>query len=339
MSQTGWRRASCRRRIADAWGQTLMNWFIWLLVAAGIALVGLYFIFPARLVALITGLARKWGRLSAKSVIVDGVSWPYLEGGPADGDIIVMLHGFGGDKDNWLLYARYFTKRFRVIVPDLPGFGKNVRNPDWNYGVVAQTERLRAFLNGLDVDRYHLAGNSMGGYIALNYALTHPNQLKTLTLIDNAGVTSKHKSELDLAVEKGTNPLLASSMDDLDRLLKFIMHKRIPIPRVMLRPMLEIFLRHHDFLDGIFWTIVKEALDNGVTDRLGDVAMPTLIIWGRYDRLIDVSCTEVMAAAIPDNEVVILEDVGHVPMIENPGVTAGHHIDLIVRAESHAAGG
>ncbi len=316
-----------------------MNWFIWLLLAAGIALVGLYFIFPGRLVALITGLARTWGRLSAKSVIVDGVTWPYLEGGPVDGDTVVMLHGFGGDKDNWLLYAHYFTKCYRVIVPDLPGFGENVRNPDWHYGVVAQTKRLLAFLSELGVDKFHLAGNSMGGFIALNYALTHANQLKTLTLIDNAGVASKNKSELELAVAEGTNPLLASSMDDLDRLLKFIMHKRIPVPNLIMRPMLEIFLRHHDFLDGIFWTIVEEALDNGVTDRLGDVTMPTLIIWGRHDRLIDVSCTEVMAAAIPDNRVVILEDVGHVPMIESPGVTAGHYIDLIVRAESHAAGG
>ncbi len=316
-----------------------MNWFIWLLLAAGIALVGLYFIFPARLVALIIGLARKWGRLSAKSVIVNGVTWPYLEGGPADGDTIIMLHGFGGDKDNWPLYAHYFTKSYRVIVPDLPGFGENARNPEWHYGAVAQTKRLLAFLSELGVDRFHLAGNSMGGFIALNYALTHADHIKSLTLIDNAGVTSKNKSELELAVEEGTNPLLASSMDDLDRLLKFIMHKRIPIPKVMMRSMLEIFLRHHDFLDGIFWTIVEEAHDNGVTDRLGDVAMPTLIIWGRHDRLIDVSCTEVMADAIPDNKVVILEDAGHVPMIEMPRETACHHIKLIADLQSCTAGG
>jgi pimeloyl-ACP methyl ester carboxylesterase len=316
-----------------------MNWFIWLLIAAGIALFGLYFLFPARLVNLVIGLARKWGRLSANSVIVDGVTWPYLEGGPVDGDTVVMLHGFGGDKNNWILYARYFTKRFRVIAPDLPGFGENVRNPDWDHGGVAQTERLHAFMGELGVDSFHLAGNSMGGYIALHYALTYPNQLKTLTLIDNAGVTSKHKSELELAVKEGTNPLVASSLDDFDRLLKFVMHKRIPSPRFMMQAMLEIHIRHFDFLNEVFWALTDEVQNHNVTERLGDVAMPTLIIWGRHDRLIDVSCTEVMAAAIPDNEVVILEDVGHVPMVESPKVTAGHHIDLITGAESHAGGG
>jgi pimeloyl-ACP methyl ester carboxylesterase len=146
-------------------------------------------------------------------------------------------------------------------------------------------------------------------------------------------------SELELAVKEGTNPLVAASLDDFDRLLDFVMYKRIPSPRFMMRAMLEVHIRHFDFLNEVFWALTDEVLKYDLTERLRDVAMPTLIIWGRHDRLIDVSCTEVMAAAIPDNKVVILEDVGHVPMIESPGVTAGHHIDLIAGVESHAGGG
>ena len=138
-----------------------MNWFIWLLLVSGIAFAGIYYFFPARLVALVIGMVRRWGRMSAKSVVVDGVTWPYLEGGPPDGAVVVLIHGFGGDKNNWPLYARYFTKRYRVIAPDLPGFGENVRNPEWHYGGAAQTERLHAFITELDLDDIHLAGNSM----------------------------------------------------------------------------------------------------------------------------------------------------------------------------------
>ena len=87
--------------------------------------------------------------------------------------------------------------------------------------------------------------------------------------------------------------------------------------------------RHRAFLDGIFWQFSDEALNQPLTERLGELSMPTLVIWGRHDRLIDVSCTDVMAAKIPDNKVVILEDAGHVPMIEFPRVTARHHIELI----------
>ncbi len=306
-----------------------MNWFFWLLLALGVAFAGIYYLFPAWLVALVVGMVRKGARMSAKSVLVDGNPWPYLEGGPPDEEVVVMLHGFGGDKDNWPLYARYFTRRYRVIAPDLPGFGENVRDPELNYGGAAQTERLHAFINELGLDNIHLAGNSMGGFIALNYALSHPDRLKSLTLIDNAGVTSTDKSELELAIDEGKNPLVATSMDDYDRLMDFIMHKRIPRPRFMMRAMLEVQIRNHDLLDGIFWQIIDETLNNSLTERLGEISMPTLVIWGRHDRLIDVSCVDVMAAAIPDNTVVILEDAGHIPMIECPRETAGHHIRLI----------
>ena len=149
-----------------------MNGFFWLLLGLGIAFAGIYYLFPAWLVALLVGMVRKWGRMSAKSVIADGITWPYLEGGPPDGEVVVMVHGFGGDKDNWPLYARHFTKRYRVIAPDLPGFGGNVRDPKLNYGGPAQTERLHAFVTELGLDNIHLAGNSMGGFISLTYALT-----------------------------------------------------------------------------------------------------------------------------------------------------------------------
>lgn len=306
-----------------------MNWILLLILAAGVFLAVVWFFLPARLAALVIGLLRHWGRLTAKSAVVDGITWPYLQGGPADGDVVVMLHGFGGDKDNWPLYARYFTKRFRVIAPDLPGFGRNVRDPELHYGGTAQTARLHAFFTELGLEKIHLAGNSMGGFIALNYALTYPDELKTLTLIDNAGVTSIQKSELEIAIEDGKNPLVATSLQDFDRLLDFIMYKRVPSPKFMMKAMLAIQVRYHDLLDAIFWQITDEALGKPLTDRLGEVAMPTLVIWGRHDRLIDVSCAEVMAAAIPDNRVVILEDVGHVPMIESPKVTARHHLHLI----------
>jgi pimeloyl-ACP methyl ester carboxylesterase len=306
-----------------------MSVIFWLIFALGVTFAVVYYFYPAYLVASVVGLVRKWGRLSVKSVVVDDITWPYLEGGPLDGEVVVMVHGFGGDKNNWPLYARYFTKRYRVIAPDLPGFGENVRDPDLSYGGAAQTERLHAFLAELGLENIHLAGNSMGGFIALNYALTYPDKLKSLTLIDNAGVTSTNKSELEIAIDNGENPLVATSLEDFDRLLDFIMHKRIPSPRFMKEALLAVQIRYRDLLDAIFWEILDEALHDSLTDRLGDVSTPTLVIWGRHDRLIDVSCAEVMAASIPNNKIVIFEDAGHIPMIEKPRESALHHLELI----------
>ncbi len=311
-------------------------WLSWIVVVAVGTLVAVYFLHPHSLVALAIGVARKWGRLSAKSIVVDGITWPYLEGGPADGPIVVMIHGFGGDKKNWSLYARHFTKRFRVIAPDLPGFGENIRDRNLRYGAPEQAERLDAFLTGLGLDNIHLTGSSMGGLIVLTYALSYPDRLRSLTLIDTAGVTSLKKSELDLAIDAGENPLVVTSMDDFDRLTDFVMHKRIPSPKFMMQAMLEVQLEHFELLDQIFWTIAEEALGESLTERLGELVMPTLIIWGRHDRLVDVSCTEVMAAAIPDNRVVIVEDAGHVPMVERPRETASQQVNWLDDLESHA---
>lgn len=281
------------------------------------------------LVGLIIWLLRKWGRLSAKTVVVNGIRWPYLDGGPPDGETVVMLHGFGGDKNNWPLYARHFTKRYRVIAPDLAGFGENTRDPDLDYGMAAQTERLHHFLRELGIDRFHIAGNSMGGFIALHYALNYPGELRSMTLMDNAGVRSRNKSELEVAIDEGKNLLLAKSLDEFEGLLEFVMHKPIPSPKFMMKAMYLEQARHFEFLDKIFWHITDEATNDTLTDRLSEISVPTLVIWGRQDRVLDVSCTEAMAAAISENKVVILEDVGHIPMIECPRETALHHIELI----------
>ncbi len=311
-------------------------WLFWIVLPVVVAFVGGYFLYPQALVVLIVGAARRWGRLSEKSVVVDGITWPYLEGGPGDGPIVIMIHGFGGDKDNWSLYARYFTKRFRVIAPDLPGFGENIRDPKLRYGGPEQAERLDAFLTELGLDDIHLTGSSMGGLIVLAYALSYPNRVRTLTLINSAGVTSKNESELELAIAAGQNPLLATSLGDLDRLTDFIMHRRIPSPKFMKQAMLDVQLEHFELLSQIFWTTAEEALDGSMTERLGELAMPTLIIWGRHDRLVDVSCTEVMTAAIPDNRVVILEDAGHMPILECPQETADHHVNWLDDLKSHS---
>jgi pimeloyl-ACP methyl ester carboxylesterase len=302
---------------------------LWLFLFVVVAIGGLRLFAPERLVALTIGLVRQWGRMSARTVVADGITWPYLEGGPPDGEVIVMLHGFGGDKENWSLYARHFTKRYRVIAVDLPGFGENVRDPDWDYGMATQARRLRSFVHALGIDKFHITGNSMGGFIALYYALDYPEELSSLTLFDNAGVKSKKKSELEIAIDEKRNLLLTKTLEEFEQLLDFVMHKRIPSPKYMKQAMMQVQQQNYEFLDKIFWTLADEATEHTVTDRLSEISVPTLVIWGRHDRVLDVSCTEAMSASIPDNKIVIFEDAGHIPMIEKPGESALHQLELI----------
>jgi pimeloyl-ACP methyl ester carboxylesterase len=302
-----------------------------IIVAVLIAgLIVLYVFLPGKFVALAVHLMRRSSRLKHKTIEVNGDIWPYLEGGPESADVLVLLHGFGGDKDNWTPYARHFTKAYRVISPDLPGFGDNVKDPDRFYGAAAQTARLSAFLEALGVDgKIHLAGNSMGGYITLDYALTYPERLQSIALFNNAGVLAENKSELQVALERGENLLAMTSMEDLDRLLGFVAYKPMFMPGAFKRVMYEKAVRDQPFLDEVLWSVNDEISSGAMNERLQQVSVTTLIIWGRHDRLVDVSTVDVLSASIPDNHSVVMEETGHVPMLERPKESASHHLRFL----------
>src|SRR3546814_19671079 len=95
------------------------------------------------------------------------------------------------------------TRDYHVIAPDLPGFGQNERNPDLAYDLQAQTARLKAFADTLGLSRPHVGGNSMGGWIALRYAIEYPDALASLILLNNAGVNGANESELPQKAANG----------------------------------------------------------------------------------------------------------------------------------------
>jgi pimeloyl-ACP methyl ester carboxylesterase len=140
----------------------------------------LYVATPKLIVKRLIGLQRKAAKLAVKSAVVGDHIIVYSEGGT--GETILMVHGFGGNKDNWLRFAKFFTPQYHVIIPDLPGYGESTRLQDARYNIMAQVERLNAFCKGLGISQFHMVGNSMGGNISGNYAAKYPEMVKTLAL-------------------------------------------------------------------------------------------------------------------------------------------------------------
>lgn len=303
---------------------------LWI-VPAGLLIVPgliLYVFYPTVLVVWAQIVVRRSLGLRRDFVDAAGERWPFLVGGPEDGEVVVLLHGFASDKESWVFHAARLTKRHRVYIPDLPGFGQHVRRADGDYGVEAQVAYLRAFLRAFGIKRCHLGGHSMGGFIAMKYALAHPEAVASLMLCNTGGVSSPQIGELRRAFDRGENLLALRTYKDVDRLLKLAVVKPILIPEFYKRSMYQMAKADEAHFDRLFQEIGNEAIENPLDDQLGDIRAPTLTIWGRDDRLLDVSSLETLDA-IPDHRSAVLDGIGHSPIMEWPEASGSAHRDFI----------
>lgn len=259
---------------------------------------------------------------------IRGETWHYLEGGPADGEVVLLLHGFGGDKDNWTRFAAGLTDTYRVIAPDLPGFGQSARHPEWDYSLKPQRERVAQLAGALELAPFHIVGNSMGGHLAGLYAHKYPEQVQSLAFFNNAGIKEPNPSEMAQAVERGENPLVVNQPEDFDRLLDFVSHKKPFIPWPVKGVLARQAVEHAEFNQFIFLSYRSDR-NSGLEPILAEIKAPTLILWGEYDRVLDVSIVDVMKPLLPQAEVVIMKDTGHVPMLERPAKTVAHYRNFV----------
>lgn len=299
-----------------------------ILVLAVGALVALMAAFPEDATRVAFSMERLRSGLEARTVQIDGQTWHYLEGGATSAPVLLLLHGFGGDKDNWTRFSNTLVENYRVIAPDLPGFGESPRDPERNYGLGAQSAWLSDFVEALALENFHVGGNSMGGHLAALYTHQNPQQVESVLLLNNAGVEAPNPSEMWLAVQRGENPLVLSSPDDFDRLLNLVSHKKPFLPWPAKQVLAQRSFEDADFNRRIF---NQYASDRSVRlePLLPDIQQPALIIWGEYDRVLDVSSIDVMRPLVPQVSVVVMKDTGHIPMIERPGLTASHYLDFL----------
>ena len=121
-------------------------------------------------------LARESVGFEIKTANADDVTLTYMErqSSVKNADSIVLLHGFSANKDNWIRFTKALDKKYHVIAIDLAGHGDSEQLLTTDYGLIKQAERLDAFMNRLELDRFHIVGNSMGGAIsALYLSLIH----------------------------------------------------------------------------------------------------------------------------------------------------------------------
>jgi pimeloyl-ACP methyl ester carboxylesterase len=270
-------------------------------------------------------MKRSSADLVQKSVQVADYSMVYLEGGK--GETLVLIHGFGAEKDHWTLMAKYLSDKYHLIIPDLPGFGESVKRDDMSYDVESQADRIHYFLKKLNAGKVFIAGNSMGGNISGIFAAKYPDEVAGLILLDTAGIIAPEKSDLTKSLEAGINPLIVNSTEDYDRLMEYGFVKPPYIPGPVKRILAEQAIKNKTYNEKVWSDMNRKPVL--LQDRLSKLKMPVLILWGDKDRIINVSCVQVLEKNLKNFRTHILKDCGHAPMVERPGETAGYIKDFL----------
>jgi pimeloyl-ACP methyl ester carboxylesterase len=293
-----------------------------LIIICILAGIGFLYLAPEKATKLAIDMERKRSGLTLKEITLPGeLHYVYLEGG--QGEPLVLLHGFGGDKDNFTRVARFLTPHYRVIVPDHIGFGESSHPQDADYSAGVQAARIRTLAKALGITKLHIGGNSMGGHISMMYAALFPDEVNSLWLLDPGGVWSAPSSGLrEIIVKTGENPLLARSEDEFAKIFAFVMADPPFIPRPMLNVMARERIHNYELEKRIFKEITADSAEKYVTG----LKTPTLIVFGDKDRVINPATAEVLHKLMPRSEVIIMKGLGHLPMIEQPRKSAEDYL-------------
>lgn len=271
--------------------------------------------------------ARAYG-LRERRVDVGDCSLAVLEGGPADAPTVVLVHGYSADRVVWVRFARHLLRDHRVVVPELAGHGATGFTSGAGHSAPAQAARLAILLDRLGVDAAHVAGNSMGGFVAATLAVEHPERVRSLLLSDAVGVASPEPSEAELLIREGRNPFLLDSVADFPGFYAMTMARPPFLPGALRAAVAADYVARRDELAEIFADFHGVAT---LDDRLGEITAPTLVMWGEEDRLVHPSTARTWADGIKGARTVRYPGIGHMPMLEAPARSAADYRAFLAR--------
>jgi pimeloyl-ACP methyl ester carboxylesterase len=247
----------------------------------------------------------------------------YVEMGPDSGKSLLLVHGLSGSWPNWLENIPYFAREHRVIALDLPGFGQSPM-PDWEVGVEASGQFIFDFCDDLGVESATIVGNSMGGFIAAETAVQQPGRFEKLVLVSAAGISHvrMRRQPAEVAARMGiaTAPLTLRMVDRGIRrpgLRRMLFGGLFYSPNRLPRELLWECFHHGNGKPGVL-PAVRGLVGYDILDRLEDVEVPTLIVWGRNDHIVPPNDAIGYGQRLRNSRTVIFDKTGHLPMAERP---------------------
>ncbi|UPG85802.1 alpha/beta hydrolase [Luteibacter aegosomatis] len=243
---------------------------------------------------------------------------------------VLLLHGFTGNRHVWTRVARRLRSRFRIIAPDLPGHGDSDPLPD-NHGAHDHARRIVAMLDGLGVRQVHIVASSFGGAIATCMNAGFPSRVASLVLLAPVGVPSPHASAFDLTEAQGGNPFVIGDRAEFDAFHAAIMSRPPWIPRIVRAHIAALFVAKRKWISQMHRGL---AASRDLGSLVGSLTVPTLLIWGRNDKVVDESAALVWVERSEHCGLQRWEGIGHLPMLEAPERLARAIVEFIEPLQS-----
>lgn len=242
---------------------------------------------------------------------VDGKTLRYLKQGEGD-ETIVLLHGFGGDLENWMFVQPALAEKCTTLALDLPGHGGSTKSVEGVTTIAGLADLVAKFMAALGVDKAHLVGHSLGGAVALKLALTQGDKVSSVSLLGSAGLGR------DINMDYINGFMAASRRKEL----KPVLQNLVGDPALVTRDMIDGVVRYkrldgaeealRQMCDGVF---AEGRQADVMTDALGASRQRITALWGSEDQISSPS----QAQGLPGNVTVqLLEGVGHMPHLEAP---------------------
>lgn len=252
---------------------------------------------------------------------------------------IVLIHGLASNAGFWRYAIPELSKNYRVIAVDLPGYGKSQKGA-YSYSMTFYADQIKRLADELKLDKFILVGHSMGGQIGITFALKYPGRLEKLVLASPAGVEAFNQAEgnwlrsvmteasVKKTTEEGIRRNLAMNFYSWDNKWEWMVEERVGM------------IKEKDFDEFAYAVVrcVNGMLDEPTHDKLKNISVPTLIVYGKNDRLIPNPYLHPGSAAnifkwgakqIPNSKLYEIDNCGHLLQIEHPQEFSNAVLDFI----------
>ena len=253
--------------------------------------------------------------MNEKFINIDENKIRYLESGNSD-NTLVLIHGLGASANRWEYVIPHFEKNYRVIVPDLIGFGYSDK-PLVDYTTDFFSEFLKKFLEKLDIKNPVLIGSSLGGQIIAEYTLNNNDTVKKLVLISPSGVMKHSTPALDAYVMAALYPnqeaaknafeMMSGSSKNIDPKIVEGFVKRMRLPNAKM---------------AFMSTLLGLKNSQILTEKLSSITVPTMVVWGELDPVIPVKYADSIVSTIKDCRFYRMDGCGHTPYVDDPEIFA-----------------